>query len=158
MLPEELTKLIGKTGETAMLEVERSGIKKMADAVGDRNLLYWDEEYARHSRYGGLIAPPGFFGWPIRWRGGMPFISALREEVLATITNAGYARILDGGIEYDFFHPVYAGDVLASTPKVLSITERDTKGGKMVLSVIEVSYINRNADIVAKARQTIIQR
>jgi len=158
MLPEEVAKLIGKTGDTAILEVERGAIKKLADAVGDSNPLYWDEEYARASRYGGIIAPPGFFGWPVRWTGNMPLLLPLRLEVMDIIAKAGYSRILDGGIEYEFFHPVYAGDILASVPKVTSITEREPKGSKMLFSVIEVTYINPNADIVAKARQTLIHR
>lgn len=158
MLPEEVAKLIGKTGDTAILEVEKGAIKKLADAVGDSNPLYWDEGYARASRYGSIIAPPGFFGWPVKWKGNMPLLLPLRQEVVDTIAKAGYERILDAGIEYDFLHPVYAGDVLASVPKVISITERETKGGKMLFSVIEITYINQNADIVAKARQTLAHR
>lgn len=158
MLPEEVAKLIGKVGDTAILEVEKGAIKKLADAVGDSNPLYWDDEYARASRYGATIAPPGFFGWPVKWKGNMPLLLPLRREVVDTIANAGYSRILDAGIEYDFFHPVYAGDILAAVPKVISITERETKGGKMLFSVIEITYLNRNADVVAKARQTLAHR
>jgi len=33
-------------------------IQKFARAIGDLNPLYFDEEYARESPYGGLIAPP----------------------------------------------------------------------------------------------------
>lgn len=158
MLPEEVAKLIGKVGDTAILEVEKGAIKKLADAVGDSNPLYWDDEYARASRYGSIIAPPGFFGWPVKWKGNMPLLLPLRREVVDTIANAGYSRILDAGIEYDFFHPVYAGDILAAVPKVISVSERETKGGKMLFSVIEITYLNRNADVVAKARQTLAHR
>ena len=158
MLPEEVAKLIGKIGDTAILEVEKGAIKKLADAVGDSNPLYWDEEHAKASRYGAIIAPPGFFGWPVKWEGNMPLLLPLRQEVIDTIAKAGFSRLLDAGIEYDFFHPVYAGDVLASVPKVISVTERETKGGKMLFSVIEITYINRNADVVAKARQTLAHR
>jgi acyl dehydratase len=158
MLPQEVTQLIGKTGETVIMEVEKGAIKKFADAVGDRNPLYWDEEYARNSRYGSIVAPPGFFGWPTKWKGAMPFFSELRQEVIDTIAKAGYSRILDGGIEFDFFQPVRPGDILASVPQVTSIQEREAKGGKMVLSITETTYTNQNGDIVAKARQTIIHR
>ena len=44
------------------MEVEKGAIKKYADAVDDHNPLYWDDEYAKNSRYGSIIAPPGFFG------------------------------------------------------------------------------------------------
>ena len=90
MLPQELTQLIGKTGEPVILEVEKGAIKRFADAVGDRNPLYWDEEHARNSRYGSIVAPPGFFGWPTKWRSTMPFLPELRQELVDTITSAGY--------------------------------------------------------------------
>ena len=57
MLPEEITAFIGKSEETVIMEVEKGAIKKFADAVDDPNPLYWDEEYARGSRYGSIIAP-----------------------------------------------------------------------------------------------------
>ena len=67
MLPEEITSFIGKDGGTRTFEVEKGAIRKFADAVDDQNLLYWDDEYARNSKYGNITAPPGFFGWPAKW-------------------------------------------------------------------------------------------
>ena len=158
MLPQEVTQLMGKTGETVIMEVEKGAIKKFADAVGDRNPLYWDEEYARNSRYGSIVAPPGFLGWPLKWESAMPFFSELRQGLIDTVAGAGYSRILDGGIEFDFFQPVRSGDILASVPQVASIQERETKSGKMILSITEITYTNQNGTMVAKARQTIIHR
>ena len=158
MVTQEITQLTGKTGEPVILEVEKGAIKKFADAVGDRNPLYWDEEYARNSRYGSIVAPPGFFGWPTKWKSTMPFFSELRQEVIDTMVKAGYSRLLDGGIEFDFFYPVRAGDILAGMPQVASIQERETKGGKMLLSIVETTYTNQNGAIVAKARQTMVHR
>jgi len=158
MLPQEVTQLMGKTGEIVVLEVERGAIKKFADTVADRNPLYWDEEYARNSGYSSIVAPPCFFGWPVRWETAMPFFSPLRAEVIDTISRSGYGRTLDGGIEYDFYHPVCAGDILSALHKVKDVYERETKTGKMIFSIVETTYTNQNGDIVAKARQTLIQR
>jgi len=158
MLPQEITQLVGRAGDVKILEVEKGAIKKFGDAVGDRNPLYWDEEYARNSRFGAIVAPPGFFGWPTRWQGAMPFFSALREEMINIISKAGFDRVLDGGIEYDFYHPVRAGDTLSALPKVKDVVERETKTGKMVFSAMEITYTNQNGDVVAKARQTMIHR
>ena len=158
MLPQEVSQVIGKAGDVMILEVEKGAIKKFADAVGDRNPLYWDEEHARSSRFGGIVAPPGFFGWPTKWTSAMPLFSELREEIIDTINKAGYSRILDGGIEYDFYYPVRAGDTLSALVKAGEIYERETKTGTMVLSITETTYTNQNGDIVAKARQTLIAR
>ena len=72
MLPEKVTKLVGRAGDTMIMEVDRGGIKRFADAIGDFNPLYWDEEYAKSSRYGSIISPPGYFGWPTRCVLGLP--------------------------------------------------------------------------------------
>ena len=66
MIPEEIKKLIGTSGHPTLYEVEKGAIRRFADAVDDPNPLYHDEEYARKSKYGSMIAPPGFFGWPLK--------------------------------------------------------------------------------------------
>ena len=52
MLPEKVRKFIGQTSDTSIFEVEKEVIRRFADAVDDPNPLYWDEEYAKKSRYG----------------------------------------------------------------------------------------------------------
>lgn len=158
MLPEEVTKLIGKTGDIRIMEVEKGAIRRFADAIDEHNPLYWDEEYARNSKYGSIIAPPGFFGWPTKWPEAGPTFTELRGELIATMAKAGYPRLLDGGIEYDFFLPVRAGDILSSIQRIVSITERETKTGKLAFSVTETTYTNQDGDLVAKERPTLIHR
>ena len=43
-----------------LVEATRDNIKNFAEAVGDNNPLWINEEYARKSRFGGVIAPPTF--------------------------------------------------------------------------------------------------
>ena len=158
MLPEEVTKLIGKAGDIRTCIVERGAIYNYADAVDDLNPLYRDVEYARNSRYGSVIASPGFFGWPAGWTGAMPGFPAFIQEIGGVLAEAGYPRVLDGGMEYDFFCPVRAGDTLAALSKVVGITEKETKSGSMAFLVVETTYTNQNGDVVAKVRQTTIHR
>ena len=161
MIPEEVTKLMGKTGDIMIMDVEKGAIKRYADAVGDYNPLYWDEEYAKNSRYGSIIAPPGFFGWPTRRTGAtptFPTFAKLLDEAAATLAQAGYNRALDGGIVYEFFQPIRAGDILTALPRIASVSEREGKSGKMLFSIIETTYTNQNGDLVAKARHTMIYR
>ena len=158
MITEELTKLIGTSGEPMILEVETGGIRKFADAVGDRNPLFWDNEHARNSRYGSIIAPPGFFGWPVKWDSPMPFFSEIRERLISTLIDAGYPRVVDGGIQFEFFEPVRAGDTIVSVAKIADIYTRESKGSTLVFSVTETSYTNQHGALVGVARQTLINR
>lgn len=158
MLTEEITKLAGKSGDIRISDVDRLSIRRYADAVGDQNPLYWKDEYAKNSRYGSLIAPPGFFGWPSNWTTVLPSFPELVQEVGEILGKNGFPRVLDGGIEYDFFVPVRSGDTLSSISKVKSLTERETKGGSMVFLVVETTYSNQNGELVAKVRGTTIHR
>ena len=64
MLPEEITKFIGKPMGKSVFQVEKEPIRRFADSVEDGNPLYWDEEYAKKSKYGSIIAPPGMICAP----------------------------------------------------------------------------------------------
>ena len=154
MLPEEVTQFIGKSTGVRVFEVEKGAIRRFADAVDDPNPLYWDEEYARNSRYGSIITPPGFFGWPIKEGGAMKTLDTFGGP----LARAGFPRILDAGIEYEFFIPVRAGDILTAYTRVADITERAGRTGNMLIVTQESTYLNQNGDIVAKARSMLIGR
>ena len=160
MLPEEVTSFIGKKGPKSVFEIEKEPIRRFADSVDDPNPLYWDEEYAKKSKHGGIIAPPGFISSP--WFGGRPRKWGRRGETAAdetagvrpAIVKAGFGRILDGGIEYEFFKPVKAGDTITSQSTLADITLREGRTGRMVFLTTEITYTNQDGEAVAKSRAT----
>lgn len=154
-LMAELRALLGTMTAPVINEVEPGAIRRYAEAVGDPNPLYRDVEYARKSRYGELISPPGFFGWQKQVTAGAV---DMMVPVFAALLNAGLLRILDAGREYEFFLPVRAGDTLAWYAKFADVQEREGKSGRMVFVTMEITYMNQHGDLVAKARQTFIAR
>jgi len=66
--------------------------------------------------------------------------------------------VLDAGIEYEFFEPVGAGDVLTFSAKIAEMTEKESKSGAMLITTIESTYINQNGDLAARARASVINR
>src|SRR3989338_2643949 len=102
MLSEELARFIGKPEDVRVFEAGKEVIRRFADAVGDRNPLYYDEEYARNSRYGSIIAPPGCISspWFNQSKSGASS-SDVTGELKATLIKAGYTNpgIIDAGIE-----------------------------------------------------------
>ena len=153
MVPDELKQYIGKVDPPHLREVEKGAIRRYADAVGDDNPLYYDEEYAKKTKYGGIIAPPGFFGWAKKTISSSEGLIGL----IGAMIEAGYAGILDGGMAYDFFLPVRVGDTLVGSPKVADIALKEGKTKMMILR-FETSYTNQNGDLVAKSYQTLIGR
>ncbi len=166
MLPEEVTNLKGKT-ETRTFDIEKGAIKKYAEAIEDTNPLYWDEEYARNSRYGSIIAPPGFNCWVPEdpETEGEPFVYIgysqrflLRNEVLQALYKSGYTRVMDGGHAYDFFKPLRAGDTLFALYRIVDIVEKEGRLGKFAILMQETSYTNQHGEKVAVWHQNLITR
>ncbi len=160
MLPKEITGFIGKSIGTSTFQVEREPIRRFADAVGDSNPLYWDEEYARKSRYGAIIAPPGLICTPWYARRSVPWGSreTSAPEIISgpDMAKAGYGRLLDGGAEWELLLPVKAGDIITAETKVKDIIEREGKSGKMAFTIRETTYTNQTGKVVARARVTTI--
>ena len=153
-IPDELKAMVGTMTEPIIIEVERGAIRRYADAVDDQNPLFRDVEYAKNSRYGEIICPPGFFGWPIKGGG----LEKMMGVIMPAMFKAGLFRVLDGGVDQEFFLPIHAGDVLTCYGKIADIREREGRSGKMLFVTLEDTYLNQNGDVVAKARSTLIAR
>jgi acyl dehydratase len=151
LITEELRKMIGVPGEPIVFKVEEGAIQRYAQAIGDPNPLFNDMENAGKNKYGRLICPPGFTGWPIK-----SGFSAFKL-VDALIKAGAPTRLLDGGVEFEFIEPIGAGDVLTATTKIASMTERETRMGKTMFTTVETTYINQKKKMVLKARSTFIQ-
>ncbi len=153
---DKLKGLLGTTTGPVVNEVERGAIRRYVEAVDDPNPLYSDVEYTRKSRYREIICPPGFFGWAKKVNNESV---EMMGKVFGALIEAGLLRILDGGVEYDFYLPVRAGDTLTWYARFADAKERVGKeGGRMVFITMELTFINQNGDTVAKRRQTFLAR
>lgn len=151
LITDELRALIGVPSETIVFKVEEGAIQRYAQAIGDPNPLFNDPDYARKTRHGRLLAPPGFTGWPVK-------VARAREKLFDSLLKAGGpARILDGGVEFEFAEPIGAGDVLTATLRIASITERETRLGKTMFTTAETTLLDRKGNVVLKSRSTLIQ-
>jgi len=160
MLPEEVTKFIGQKTGTSVFQVQEEAIRRFADSVDDGNPLYWDEEYAKKSKYGSIIAPPGLICAP--WYGSRPKKWGARgagaEAMMQgpNLAKAGFGRVLDGGVEWEFLKPVKAGDTITAESVIKDIMVREGRTGKMAFVIRETTYTNQKSEVVAKTRGTSI--
>ena len=144
VITDEMRSMIGIESEPSVYEIGKESIRRWAEAIGDLNPLYRDEEYAKQKGYKSIVAPPGFvanYDFPIK---------AGRGRRLSSVST----RTLNGGNEYEFFKPVQAGDVLTSTSKLIQLFEREGRLGKMFFMVYEDTYKNQNGEVVTKTRWT----
>ena len=141
LITEEMRNAVGSLLNVSVTEVEKGKIKRYVDALGETNPLYQDEDYAKKSRYGGLIAPPGLLitrGMSGGASHDMPWQDPLKHSV-------------DAGERIEFYKPIRPGDTLFLTRKLASLSERESKSlGKMRLQEVEVTYVNQKGELVAK--------
>ena len=144
ILTEEARKQIGKAGEPRTYEVERWAIRRFADAIGDDNPLFHDEREARSTNYGGMIAPPTFY------RALMAPVPEVKFEMAAY-------RGLDGGSDWEYFHPIRPGDRITVQSKIADLRESEGRLGPMVFITTETTYTNQFGEVCAIQRATGIR-
>jgi len=145
VITEEMKKLIGVETDPTIVLVEKEPIRRFADAIGDPNPLYHDEEYVRKLGYRSIIAPPAMsveYGFVIK-RGteGIRF-------------RPPFSRNLNGGNEFEFLQPIQAGDTISITNKIADLYEREGRLGKMLFIIRETTYRNQKNEVVMKIRHT----
>jgi acyl dehydratase len=154
LITEEMRANIGKESPPQTLEVEKTGIRMFARAVGHTDQIYFDEEYAKSKGHRSLVAPPAYFGTAIYnpARGGGAGGANL------TLPNGRVLRGLDGGREFDYTGvEICAGDTLTAVSKTVDITEREGRLGSMLITRRETTYTNQNGEVVCRAYGTSLQ-
>jgi MaoC dehydratase-like protein len=149
LLTDDLKALIGRPWPSVTYEVDRTGIRAWARAVGYDDPIYYDESVALSHGYPRLPAPPGFLGVP-RFRPGEPEpgppIRGLHPEL---------QRSVNGGTELEYHATVFAGDELVATPVIVDIKERDGSLGQMLILTRKVQF-TRQSEAVATLTATVI--
>lgn len=141
--------ILGKEYPPFEFPIERGKIREMAAAVDDDNPIYHDPEYARKTRFGGIIAPPNFAvvsGFWGNW-----------DEVMADLDrkpgHTGHAED-----EYIYLKPVLAGETLTGRHKIAEVYEKTgKKGGKIIFVVIETTFYNQKQEKVLVVRSTSME-
>jgi N-terminal half of MaoC dehydratase len=134
--------------------ISLSDIRKFAIAVYWPETpphLFWDEEYARTTRWGGIIAPQDFnpFAWPIK-----TVIPAER----ATPRGGGKGlRGMNGGQIDTYFVPMRPGDVIRARHRLRDWNERQTRLGQTLFYYTESEWWNQNDQLVKRHVQIFIR-
>ncbi len=145
LITDSMRKAIGTESAALTFDIEAGAIRKFAEAIGDPNPLYRDEAAARHSRHGGIIAPP-------------TFLRSVATERMEIPAGPSLERILDGGSEWEYFEPIRPGDRITVVTRLVDLTERTSKAiGQMLIVSYETTYTNQLGQVAAKQRTTFIR-
>ncbi|GFG50498.1 hypothetical protein CQY20_23665 [Mycolicibacterium agri] len=149
LLTDEIKALVGRSWPAVVYEVERTGIRAWARAVGYVDPVFYDESVARARGYPGLPAPPGYLGVP-RFRPGEPEpgppIRGLHPDL---------QRSVNGGTEVEYRAMVFADDELVASPVIVDVKEREGSLGQMLIFTRKVRF-SRQSELVATLTATVI--
>ena len=150
LITDEIRSWIGREVRPWTIEVSRRDVTRFAVATDDLNPLYLDEEQAKHSRYGGLIAPPLFYMAPLTEPvpetelrpDGLPFEGKL------PVPPTPLPRLMDGGTEVEFLQSVRVGDVLTGRSKITDIYQKTGRSGPLIFVQRETTFTNQRGELV----------
>ena len=156
LLNDELRSRIGETRVYVAPEpIGKAAFRYFAQAVGDDNPLYTDDQFARQHGYEGVIAPP-------------TLVCETNQYANLPRESTGYAghgwdldvpgtRLLRGGNEYIFHKEVRPDDILTVTWKIEDMVERtSSKGTPMVIVTSTAQYSNQSGELLVTNVETLI--
>ncbi|MEK7872658.1 MAG: MaoC family dehydratase N-terminal domain-containing protein [Chloroflexota bacterium] len=125
-------------------QATRDAIRHFAEGAGDLNPLWIDAEYARKTRWGGVLAPPL---WLLscsvhHGRMGLPGIHALHA-----------------GIDCRFFLPVREGDTIQASSGLKDLEEKRSSrfAGRTFLQIGFINFRNQRGELVATFDNWVIR-
>ena len=138
-------------------DVNKRDIKRFAQAIGEANLIHYDEDFAKSTRYGTIIAPPLFcqvFTFddvpPNRLsKDGSPI--EINVPIPAT-------RTVGGASSYEIYQRVKAGDRITAKSTLKDVFTKKGKSGELYFVVVQTEFINQDNKRVAKETATYIKR
>ncbi len=141
--------------ESVSYPVSLSDIRKWAIAIYWPDVpprLFWDEEYAATTRWGGIVAPEEFnpFAWPIRttppsFAGALPGKTRQKGE-----------NVLNGGQIDTFSTRIRPGDVITERTRLVDWDEKKGRLGLMLFLRHETEWHNQAEELVKRRIATAI--
>lgn len=146
--------VVGKEFPAFEFPIEKGKIKEFARALGDKNPVYTDEEYARKLGFRSIPAPPTFTASFLHHVPDENFMMNLMKEMGISV-----ATSVHGESEFEYIKPICAGDVLTVRFKITDLYRKEGKrGGKMNFITVEATYTNQEGELVQRDRMLFIER
>lgn len=135
--------------------ISLSDIRKWAIAVywpKTPPRLFWDEEYARTTRWGGIIAPQDFnpFAWPVKTEPTFSFATPRKE-------GGKGSRGMNGGQIDTYAEPMRPGDIIRARHRLRDWNETQTRFGLTMFVFLETEWRNQDNKLVKRHVQTFIR-
>ena len=179
VLTEEIRALIGVTGEripASLWGIEREGLRRFTQAIMDPDPRYWDEEFAKSTRFGGIITPPIYCTYLRKTPPGAddPITRAFRANphsdgiggVESSERRGGLPpiptdlkRVMNAGNELEVYKYPTLGNHIFCQAKIADIQERVGRDGNpMLIITVETTYTDQNDEVLCILRASSLRR
>ena len=147
--------------------IEVGHIMLFARAIGDKNPIYYDEEYAKSTELGSIIAPPTFVrasdqfepDYPLRPKIGEPWFGSGKNPTgIPDPGDRDIRRGLHAEQHYEYRRHPKPGDVLSATTRPGKSWEKQgRRGGKLVFSESITEYRDQNGELVVTGCKVVVE-
>ena len=127
---------IGYEFEPSEILIPRWKITQFANAIREKNPIYYDLKEAKTRGYKDLPVPPTFFT-KMMYSGEKNFYATLGID---------FKKLLDGGKEFRYYSQCVAGDTIIYQTKVENIIKKEGKRGKMDIVTAITKGKNRDSN------------
>jgi len=112
--------------------------------------LYWDEDYAAGTRWGGIVAPLDFnpFAWPVK---------RMRPPAAAGPVEGVRLTGINGGQTDTYGVPMRPDDVISTRQRLADFNERQGRFGLMLYTYNEIEWTNQKGEFVRRRIATGIR-
>jgi len=140
--------IVGREYPPFSVEVEKRWVRSFAEAIGETDPIYLDEQAARAAGYRSLAVPPTF-----------PFAAIMeRNQSFMILDELGIdkRRTMHGEQSFAWHGDLCAGDVLNGRQRIVDVY--DKKNGALEFIVCEIACTNQLGEPVCDLRTTIVVR
>jgi hypothetical protein len=162
LISDEMQAIVGTPlNPTTSFPIAASDIRKWAMAVyypAPPPRLFWDEEYAAGTHFGGIVAPEEFnpFAWMARSSSSASGGALL--EAAAGVAPPEIRATLVGSVEVEYSGVrMRPGDVIHSTDMIEGYREREGRMGLQLYTTWAVNWVNEDDEHV-KTHRTVFVR
>jgi acyl dehydratase len=135
-------KVVGKSSNRVLNDVERGAVKNFAMAIGDPHPIYVDREFGRRSRYKNNIAPPTF-----------PRVFDYGTIEGLVLPKAG---LIHGEQDFTYKRPLVVGETLYCYCVVENYVEKKAQSGRLGFLTIKNIGEDETGDMVFSSKTVVV--
>ncbi len=155
-IPESVRDLVG-VEKTRRVQVTANDIKRFAQAIGATDPVHYDEQHARTTRHGRIVAPPLFCqaltydDVPVDQLGADGSPVEINVDIPAQ-------RAVGGSSDYRINRLVAAGETITVVSRLADVYAKQGRSGPLYMVVVQTDFRDEEDELVASETATYIKR